>query len=78
MQELIFRLRNRPGHIGSAYCTTMNHAVYTITGGNRSDLMGDLNARSFSGEAVETYIGFISEDGRVVSVSIFTVEVLVS
>jgi hypothetical protein len=56
----------------------MRQAVYTITGGNRSDLTGDLNAPSFSGEAVETYIDFMCENGRIVSLSIFTGEVLVS
>ncbi len=61
-----------------ALCPAMRQAVYTITGGNRSDLTGNLNALSFLGEAVETYIGFISADGRMVSVSTFTGEVLVS
>lgn len=61
-----------------AYCPAMKQVIYTTNGGMRSDLTGDLNVVTFSGQLVETYIGFISEDGRVVSVSVFTGEVTVS
>jgi len=57
-----------------AYCEAMRQAIYTTDGGTRSDLTGDLNVSTFAGEVVETYIGFISEDGRSVSVSNFTGE----
>jgi len=50
-------------------------AVYTTNGGTRSELTGDLDVSTFAGEVVETYIGFICEDGRLVSVSNFTGEV---
>jgi len=49
-------------------------AIYTTNGGTRSELTGDLDVSTFAGEVVETYIGFIFEDGRLVSVSNFTGE----
>jgi hypothetical protein len=61
-----------------AYCPEMKQAIYTTNGGNRSDLTADLNLLTFAGKAVETFIGFISADGRSVAVSIFTGEVTVS
>jgi hypothetical protein len=61
-----------------AYCAALKQAIFTTSGGNRSDLTADLNVATFQGQPVETYIGFISEDGRRVAVSIFTGEVTVS
>ena len=61
-----------------AYCPEMKQAIYTTNGGNRSDLTADMNLLTFAGKAVETFIGFISADGRSVAVSIFTGEVTVS
>ena len=61
-----------------AYCPVMKQAIYTTSGGNRSALTADLNLLTFAGKVVETYIGFISEDGRNVASSIFTGEVTVS
>jgi hypothetical protein len=56
----------------------MKQAIFTSSGVKRSDLTGDLNLLTFSGEAVETYIGFLSADGRNAATSIFTGEVTVS
>jgi hypothetical protein len=61
-----------------AYCPTLKQAIYTTVGGLRNALTGDLNVLPFSGEQVETWIGFISEDGNNVATSIFTGEVTVS
>ncbi|KAA9041453.1 hypothetical protein FW778_05360 [Ginsengibacter hankyongi] len=61
-----------------AYCPLQKQAIYTTVGGLRSDLAGELNLLPFSGLAVETYIGFIAEDGKSVATSIFTGEVTVS
>jgi len=61
-----------------AYCPTRRQAIFTTNGGKRSDLTADLNALTFSGEAVETYIGFKTVDGRNAAISIFTGEVTVS
>jgi hypothetical protein len=61
-----------------AYCPDLRQAIYTTAGGLRSDLTGELNLLPFSGLAVETWIGFISESGNIVANSIFTGEVTVS
>lgn len=61
-----------------AYCPEIRHAIFTTAGGERSELTADLNLLTFKGKAVETYIGFISADGRRSSASLFTGEVTVS
>jgi len=61
-----------------AYCPDLKQSIYTTAGGMRSSLTGELNLLSFSGLAVETWIGFISDNGRSVATSIFTGEVTVS
>lgn len=61
-----------------AYCPVQKQAIYTTAGGLRSDLTGELNLLPFSGLAVETWIGFISESGRNIATSIFIGEVTVS
>ena len=61
-----------------AFCPVQMQAVYTTSGGTRSALTAELNLAQFSGLAVETWIGFISDDGRNVATSIFTGEVTVS
>lgn len=61
-----------------AFCPTLKQAIYTTAGGERSALTGDLNLTPFSGLPVETYIAFISADGRKKANSNFTGEVTVS
>src|SRR5665213_3054480 len=61
-----------------AYCVALKQAIFTTSGSNRSDLTADLNVATFQGQQVETYVGFISEDGRRIAVSIFTGELTVS
>jgi hypothetical protein len=61
-----------------AYCPALKQAIYTTAGGLRSALTGELNLLPFSGQPVETWIGFISDDGHNVATSIFTGEVSVS
>ncbi len=60
-----------------AYCPSLRQAIY-LNGGNRSDLTAELNLLSFKGQAVETYIGLFSADGRIAATSIFTGEVTVA
>lgn len=59
------------------YCEARNAAIYTTSGGARSVGAGSLNAASFVGEAVQTWIAFISEDGKDVAGSLFTGEMVV-
>ena len=61
-----------------AYCPSLKQAIYTTAGGPRSGLTGELNLLPFSGLAVETWIGFISESGMSIANSTFTGEVTVS
>lgn len=61
-----------------AFCPEMRQAIFTTNGAKRSELSADLNAVTFRGKQVETYIGFLSADGRNSSISIFTGEVTVS
>ena len=61
-----------------AYCPELRQAIYTLAGGLRSDLTGELNVLPFSGLAVQTWVGFISETGRLIANSNFTGEVTVS
>ena len=60
-----------------AYCPELKQCVYTTAGGTRSSLTGDLDASELAGQAVQTWIGFISENGQKVATSIFTGEVIV-
>ena len=61
-----------------AYCPEMRQAIFTINEATRSELTADLNALTFKGKAVETYIGLLSVDGSNSAISIFTGEVTVS
>jgi hypothetical protein len=58
-----------------AYCPGLRQSVYTTSGGTRSSVTGDLDASQFAGQTVQTWIGFISENGQKVATSIFTGEV---
>jgi hypothetical protein len=44
-----------------AYCPELKQAIYTLPGGLRSELTGELHVLPFSGLAVQTWVGFISE-----------------
>ncbi len=60
-----------------AYCAALKSVIF-LAAGNRSDMTADLNCSTFSGQVVETYLTFITDDGRTVANSIFTGEVTVS
>lgn len=55
----------------------MRSAVYTTTGTDRSTGSDSLDVSNFSGKRVQTYIGFISEDGRLLANSFYTGELTV-
>ncbi len=46
------------------YCPELNQSIYTTGSAPRGDGTETLDVSQFSGKAVETYIGFISEDGK--------------
>lgn len=57
------------------YCEAMNSTAYTIAGPVRSALAGTLAVPGFSGKTVQTWIAFMSDDGKRVSKSVFTGQV---
>ena len=60
------------------YCPGKQQCIYTTTGPDRSAGTGGLPVASFVGEQVETYIGFISEDGKNIASSVFTGSITVA
>ena len=61
-----------------AYCPELNQSIFITAGASRSAITETLNLAAFSGKTVQTYLGFISEDGKNVASSIYTSAVLVS
>ena len=63
--------------VAVAYCPALQQAVYDI-GSSRGDMTADLNASVFAGQQVETWISFVTQDGKKSATSFFTGEVTVS
>jgi uncharacterized protein DUF6266 len=59
------------------YCPARRQCIYLTAGALRPSGKAVLAVPSFSGQLVETYIGFISADGRYIATSIFTGELTV-
>jgi len=60
------------------FCTAMNLCIYTTGSALRSAITDTLDVSIFSGKMVETYIGFISAEGRNVANSRYTGQLTVS
>jgi len=60
--------------IFAVYCADTRQTIYTTTGGARSAGSGSLNVSPMAGQTVQTYIAFISENGKDVATSIYTGE----
>lgn len=60
-----------------AYCPELKQSIYTDAGPERSVESGSLDLSAFSGLQVETWVGFISDDGKITATSVFTGEVTV-
>lgn len=60
------------------HCPAFNQTVYTTGSALRSALTETIDCATFSGETVETYVGFISDDGKDVASSIYTGQVTVA
>ena len=54
------------------FCPMLNAAVFTTGSAARSAGTETLDVSGFTGEAVETYLSFIAEDGKEVATSIYT------
>ena len=60
------------------HAASLNQTVYTTGSALRSALTETIDCATFSGETVETYIGFMSEDGKDIASSIYTGQVVVA
>ncbi len=54
------------------YCPELDEAVYTLAGAERSTGSDTLNVMNFTGKTVETWIAFLSADGKLASSSYYT------
>lgn len=54
------------------YCPDRNQCIYTTAGAVRSAGNDSISVAAFSGLAVQTYIGFISADGKSIASSAYT------
>lgn len=70
------KAQNTDKSIVVAYCPDLDQSIFNL-GADRSEETTNLNLASFSGHAVETWLGFISESGKDVATSVFTGEVTV-
>jgi hypothetical protein len=61
----------------TVYCPDTLQAVYTLNGPNRSSGQAMLDVSQFSGKNVETWLGFISADGKEIANSLYTGQVAV-
>ena len=60
------------------FCAAFNQCIYTTIGADRNAITDTINLTKFAGQVVETYIGFISANGKNVATSIYTGQVTVS
>jgi len=61
-----------------AYCPSRNQCIYTSVGAVRSAGSDTLQVAAFSGLEVQTYIGFISADGKSIASSVYTGQLTVA
>lgn len=55
-----------------AYCPEMQQCIYTDEGPARSEEEGQLDLSAFTGKQVQTWVAFISENGKEIATSVFT------
>lgn len=55
-----------------AYCPSTKQAIYEISDSHREDGHAILNTESFKGNTLETWMGFISADGKDAANSVYT------
>ena len=59
------------------YCPDLDQTISTLSGANRNMSGDTLEVTNFSGKTVQTWVAFISADGKNVSDSLFTGQVAV-
>lgn len=62
----------------AVYCPELNQAIYTISGAERSATTDNLNVMNFTGKEVETWISFLSANGKFAAPSIYTGRITVT
>lgn len=60
------------------HCPEQNRSVYITGGAIRSTQSDTINVGIFAGRTVETWLGFISDDGMAVASSVYTGQLVVS
>jgi len=55
-----------------AYCPSLAQSIYTLAGSDRAAKSGTLDVSSFSGLEVETYMAYVSANGKKSADSIYT------
>jgi hypothetical protein len=61
----------------AVYCADLNQTLYTSGSALRSAGTDTLDVSLFAGKQVETYIGFISDDGKEIANSVYTGQLVV-
>jgi len=61
-----------------AFCPTFDHVAYDVHGPARETNAATLDVTAFMGATVNTWIAFISEDGKRISDSVYTGQILVA
>jgi hypothetical protein len=54
------------------YCADLKQVEWQLNGAKRSDAAGSLAVAQFAGKQVQTWLGFISADGKFIASSVFT------
>lgn len=62
----------------AVYSAHIKRCIYTTGSAVRSALTDTIDVSTFTGKVVETYIGFIWEDGKNVATSLYTGQLTVS
>ena len=61
--------------IVAVFCEELNHWIYNLNTATRNAGTYTLDVPAFSGKPVQTFLGFLSEDGKFVSNSVYTGQV---
>jgi len=69
--------RNSDKALLVVYCPELNDSVYHTAAADRSAGIAFINAANFTGKAVQTWLGFLSEDGQVAANSVYTGELVI-
>lgn len=60
------------------YCPALQQSVYNTAAADRGEETATLEASAFSGHTVHSWLGFISEDGKLAADSVYTGTFLIS